>query len=175
MTNLYNGKLRKEPPISLKEIEKSPFAERSAEHSVSNELFPRLKVVPYPSCCGIAILEGTGSIFLSNDRDTKNFYMENELRLSQTVFSIHRALDYWLTQYREKNTLGCYLMTAINENAVKTGLRDILVDYFGFEQLESDFRNYKPAGDHKDAEGYAGTRIKIMGLNGGGQFCEEDI
>lgn len=122
------------------------------------------------ACCGVHILNGMEGLALFVIQKSKD--EEDHLGLVRTVptqysdFSkedllalfinvLAKTFDHWSKQNKGNK----YILVSLNHNEIAAGIDDILVDYFGFNQLEADFKN---AGYPKKTE-Y--SRIRLLGLN----------
>lgn len=140
---VYNKKPFKEPPLDNKNA--SVIAILKAQKFLHG-----LRIDSFPKCCAISIIHS----FEFYDQFTWNIFNEQgqwlepaerhilpkyskDAVLSAAVYRIKDKIDDFIIHAKPT-----YLLAAFNQIEIKSGIRDVLVDYFGFVRLENDFVNY---------------------------------
>ena len=158
-------KVLKDTPISFDEPDMAAYLFRQREkygNSSASEIFPSLKLGPFPGCCGVAVIYGMNDIrrsvnapnsTLEHSRLSKDSYLVDPVYHTKAVGGIARALASWEVHKQAKN-YGPLLLCTINDQQLYAGLNVILEEYFGFVQIYKDFKN-------KDA---AEARVRLYSL-----------
>ena len=158
-------KILKDTPISFNEPGLVDyFLKQKDKHGTypASDIFPNLKIGPFPGCCGIAVLHGMNDIrrlmnapqsTLEHSRLSKDSYVVDPVYHTKVVWGIAKALAHWEIHKQQKN-YGPLLLCTINDQQIYAGLDFILEHYFGFVQIYNDFKN-------KDA---AEARVRLYSL-----------